>query len=63
LNQWDRIKENIEGRKSNHSVLDEVPEGFPPLLRAYKMQKKAAKKGFDWKEIEPVYDKILEELE
>ena len=62
LNQWDRIKENIEGRKSNHSVLDEVPEGFPPLLRAYKMQKKAAKKGFDWKEIEPVYDKILEEL-
>ena len=46
LNQWDRIKENVEGRKSRKTILDEVPEGFPPLLRAYKMQKKAAKKGY-----------------
>jgi len=61
LNQWDRIKQNVEGRKQA-SILDEVPEGFPPLLRAYKMQKKAAKKGFDWQTLEPVEGKILEEF-
>ena len=63
LNQWDRIKENVEGRKSAKTILDEVPEGFPPLLRAYKMQKKAAKKGFDWQSIESVKAKVYEELE
>ena len=63
LNQWDRIKENVEGRKRLKTILDEVPEGFPPLLRAYKMQKKAAKKGFDWQSIESVAAKVYEELE
>lgn len=61
LNQWDRIKEKVEGRKTE-CILDEVPKGFPPLLRSYKMQKKAAKKGFDWDNIEDVKAKITEEL-
>ena len=61
LNQWDRIKQNIEGRKGA-SILDEVPQGFPPLLRAYKLQKKAAKKGFDWDSPELVEEKIEEEF-
>lgn len=61
LQQWDRIKSNLENRKSS-SILDEVPNGFPPLLKAYKMQKKAAKRGFDWKDLKPVKDKIFEEL-
>ena len=61
LNQWDRIKENVEGRKTE-CILDEVPQGFPPLLKAYKMQKKAAKKGFDWDNVEEVKAKITEEL-
>ena len=61
LNQWDRIKENLEGRNTG-SILDEVPQGFPPLLKAYKMQKKAGKRGFDWRDLQPVYDKITEEL-
>jgi tetrapyrrole methylase family protein/MazG family protein len=42
--------------------LDEVPSGFPPLLKAYKLQKKAAKKGFDWKAAADVYDKVQEEI-
>lgn len=62
LNQWERIKETVEGRRTERSVLDEVPKGFPPLLRAYKLQKKAAKRGFDWSGIQPVYEKITEEL-
>lgn len=61
LNQWDRIKENVEGRKTE-CILDEVPQGFPPLIKAYKMQKKAAKKGFDWDNVEDVKAKITEEL-
>ncbi|MBR5965921.1 MAG: nucleoside triphosphate pyrophosphohydrolase [Treponema sp.] len=61
LAQWDKIKEKVEGREQK-SILDEVPGGFPPLLRAYKMQKKAAKKGFDWPSLEPTRAKILEEL-
>lgn len=46
LSQWDRIKENVEGRKTE-SVLESVPEDFPPLLKSYKYAKKAIKKGFD----------------
>ena len=44
MSQWDRIKESVEGRKHS-SILDEVPAGFPPLLKAFKYQKKAAKKA------------------
>ena len=61
LNQWDKIKQNLEGR-AGKSILDEVPEGIPALLRAAKLQKKAAKKGFDWTAPEEVCDKIKEEL-
>ena len=45
ISQWDAIKEKVEGRKEK-SILDEVPQGFPPLLKALKYQKKAAKKAF-----------------
>ena len=61
LEQWNKIKDNVEARKKKH-ILDEVPENFPLLLRAYKLQKKASKKGFDWKETDCVIQKILEEL-
>jgi len=62
LKQWDKIKGTVEGRDAVNSILDEVPADFPPLLRAYKLQKKAAKKGFDWKTLEPVADKVREEF-
>lgn len=61
--QWEFIKQNVEGRRSNDSVLDKVSHALPPLERAYRMQKKAAKAGFDWNQAEPVWDKIAEELE
>jgi tetrapyrrole methylase family protein/MazG family protein len=61
LRQWDTIKDNLEHRQGV-SILDQVPRGFPPLLRAYKVQKKAAKKGFDWDNEGAVYDKVQEEL-
>ena len=59
--QWDKIKDNVEGRKQE-SAIDSVPKGFPPLLKAFKILKKAAKEGFDWRTTQQAYDKIKEEL-
>jgi len=43
-------------------VLDDVPLAFPALTRAVKLQDKAAKVGFDWPSLTPVFDKLKEEL-
>lgn len=61
LTQWDAIKRGVENR-GGKSILDEVPKGFPPLLKAYKMHKKAAKAGFDWENADGVFEKLNEEL-
>jgi tetrapyrrole methylase family protein/MazG family protein len=63
LGNWARIKVEQEGRKPKDSILDEVSRGLPPLDRAWKLQKKAAKAGFDWPDIRGVSVKIEEELE
>jgi tetrapyrrole methylase family protein/MazG family protein len=63
LNNWAKIKVEQEGRKPKDSVLDEVSAGLPPLDRAWKLQKKAAKAGFDWPNVEGVIEKIREELD
>ena len=61
LTQWEAIKQKVEGR-AGKSILDEVSKGLEPLTRAYKMQKKAAKKGFDWSDISAVRAKVFEEI-
>ncbi len=45
------------------SVLDDIPNGLPSLARAEKLQKRAAHYAFDWPSIEPVFEKIQEEIE
>ena len=60
---WNSIKETKEGRRKKDSILDEVPRHLPPLEKAYKLQKKAAKAGFDWTKTGSVWDKIYEEFE
>jgi nucleoside triphosphate diphosphatase len=45
------------------SALDGVADALPALMRAEKLQKRAARVGFDWPDIAPVYDKIFEEIE
>ncbi len=62
LDNWAKIKVTQEGRKPKDSILDEVSAGLPPLDRAWKLQKKAAKAGFDWPTLEGVVGKINEEL-
>ena len=51
-----------EGR-SGSSILDSVSKGMPQLMQGYKIQKKAAKVGFDWDNVEDVYAKVSEEIE
>ena len=58
---WDAIKKQEHGHE-RPSVIDGIPKGLPSLMRAYKLQAKAAKVGFDWDNIQPVWDKIYEEL-
>jgi tetrapyrrole methylase family protein/MazG family protein len=63
LKQWNEIKEKVEGRRRKDSLLDEVSRALPPLERAFKLQKKAAKVGFNWTEAAAVWAKAREELE
>jgi len=63
IDQWRDIKVTVEGRKPKDSVVDQVSSALPPLDRAFKMQKKAARLGFDWKEKADVWGKVREELE
>jgi len=61
---WERIKGQEKTGKSSHakSVLEGVPLALPALVRAIKLQNKAARVGFDWPSMEPVLDKIREEI-
>lgn len=59
LQNWEHIKMK-EGRKN--SVLDGVPKELPALIKAYRIQSKAGRVGFDWDNIADVVDKISEEL-
>ncbi|HPA10079.1 MAG TPA: nucleoside triphosphate pyrophosphohydrolase [Treponemataceae bacterium] len=61
LNQWDEIKQKVEGRKGS-SALDGVSMGLPSLERAKKLQKRASKCGFDWEHSDDVWPKVDEEL-
>ncbi|MCH8529659.1 MAG: nucleoside triphosphate pyrophosphohydrolase [Saccharospirillum sp.] len=61
--QWDALKaEEKVSKNVTASILDDVPAAMPGLLRAKKLQKKAASVGFDWPEKTAVFDKIDEEL-
>lgn len=57
---WDEEKKR-EGKK-RESILEGVPKALPSLLRAHKLQKKAARVGFDWEKTEDVFEKMNEEL-
>lgn len=58
---WERIKA-AEKPERPAGVLDGIPLALPALTRAVKLQKKAARVGFDWGAVEPVLAKIEEEI-
>ncbi|MBI3592579.1 MAG: nucleoside triphosphate pyrophosphohydrolase [Nitrospirae bacterium] len=60
LKQWDERKK--EEGKIKESILEGIPKELPSLLRAHKLQARAAKVGFDWQRVEDVMEKLEEEL-
>lgn len=59
---WEQIKDTERGL-IRESALDGIPAGMPGLERAAKVQRRAADVGFDWPDVPPVLDKLLEEAE
>lgn len=57
---WEKVKQKEKKRKN---FLDGVPKNLPALTRARRIQEKASHVGFDWKEINPVWDKVHEEID
>ena len=64
---WEDSKraEREENGKADpgESVLGQIPRELPALMQAQKLQKRAARHGFDWPNINPVFDKLHEELD
>ncbi|EAQ44942.1 mazG family protein [Roseobacter sp. MED193] len=58
---WEAIKAAERAGKQETGTLDGVAVGLPALLRAYKLQKRAARVGFDWPQVDQVIAKIAEE--
>jgi tetrapyrrole methylase family protein/MazG family protein len=66
LTNWDKIKEGerkAKGKVENNGALSGVPLEYPALAQSQEIQDRAARVGFDWATIEPVFAKVYEELE
>src|SRR5919106_3497703 len=63
LQNWEEIKRQEKSADQGTSVLDGGPRQLPSLLRAQRLQDKAARVGFDWPQIERVWGKLAEELQ
>ena len=60
---WETIKATERAQADQTRTLDGVALGLPALTRAVKLQKRAARVGFDWPDVEQVLDKIREEID
>ncbi|GGD92540.1 hypothetical protein GCM10011515_10330 [Tsuneonella deserti] len=61
--RWEALKASERERKGATSALDGVAAALPALMRADKLQKRAARVGFDWPDRRGPADKLIEELE
>ncbi len=59
---WERFKQAEREKKMRSAILDDVPRALPSLSRAQKLQKRAARVGFDWQDTDGVWGKIEEEM-
>lgn len=62
LNNWDDLKRKEKKQQTVSDAMQSVARSLPALYRAEKVQKKAAKAGFDWKDVSGAGDKVEEEL-
>ena len=61
LEKWENIKVQEKGTSDVTSRMEKVPKALPALVRAAKIQKKAAESGFDWDDISGAFEKVQEE--
>ena len=61
-NSWEQIKRTERQLKHQSGILDDIPLNLPGLTRAQKIQKRAARVGFDWADVAGVFEKLEEEL-
>lgn len=61
LQNWEQLK--LKEKGGNRSVLSGVPKALPAMIKADRIQEKAANVGFDWTSREQVWDKVKEEVE
>lgn len=62
LDSWDNIKLKTKGIKKQSESMEKVARELPALMRAQKIQSKAAKAGFDWDNKDGAFDKLFEEI-
>ena len=62
LSSWDAAKTKSKGMKTQSESMLSVPRELPALMRAQKIQQKAAKVGFDWDNIDGAFEKLDEEI-
>ena len=60
--RWEQLKADERAAKGAQSALDGVALALPALLRAEKLQKRAARVGFDWPDVQGPADKVVEEM-
>lgn len=60
VQNWEQLK--LKEKGGNRSVLAGVPGALPALIKAYRIQEKAANAGFDWEKPEDVWEKVKEEV-
>ncbi len=67
--QWEAIKQAEReaksvkiGEKSEPELFEGIPAGLPALMKSAKLQQRARRTGFDWPSVEPILDKVEEEL-
>ena len=63
LDTWDAQKREEKSQRTATDTLEAVARSLPALIRAEKVQSKAAKAGFDWPDREPALDKLAEEVD
>ncbi|MGL5244352.1 MAG: nucleoside triphosphate pyrophosphohydrolase, partial [Sarcina sp.] len=63
LKNWDELKKEEKGIETITDEMNNIAKALPNLIKAYKIQNKAKKVGFDWNNVDDAMNKVIEELD